>query len=176
MENNKQQNETVISVANQEFNDVVLLNGTVFNPKIEFDDNYEEISNPNVGGKNSLAYKAEQAKMAYEENLKIVIKDLPYDESVTIGQLANHFLPTVFPTSKIDEDLISFNITERLNKLTHDIQEIGSRKVEILGSIFNAVYKVYSGYLTKINEIDGYLKKKNKVITGGNRASLTSKK
>ena len=176
LEKNKEQNETVLSVANQELNEVILLNEIVFNPKIEFDENYEEFSNPNDGGKNSLAYKAEQAKIAYEENLKILIKDLPYDESITIGQLANHFLPTVFPTSKIDEDLISFNITERLNKLTRDIQEIGSRKVEILGSIFNEVYKVYSGYLTKINEIDGYLKKKNKVITGGNRASLTAKK
>jgi hypothetical protein len=176
LEKNKEQNETVLSIANQELDEVVLQNEIVFNPKIEFDENYEELSNPDVGGKNSLAYKSEQAKIAYEEYLKIVIKDLPYDESVTIGQLANHFLPTVFPTSKIDEDLISFNIKDRLDKLTHDIQEIGSRKVEILGSIFNEVYKVYSGYLTKINEIDGYLKKKNKVITGGNRASLTSKK
>lgn len=176
LERNKEKNETLLSFANQELNEIISLNGQLFKSKIEFDDNYEEIVDPNEGGKNSLAHKAEQAKVAYEENLKIIIKDLPYDETVTIGQLANHFLPTVFPTSKIDEDLIAFNITERLNRLTHDIQEIGSRKVEILGSIFNEVYKVYSGYLTKINEIDGYLKKKNKVITGGNRASLTAKK
>lgn len=176
LEKNKEQNENVLSFANQELNEVISLNEQLFISKIVFDDNYEELVNPNEGGKNSLAHKAEQAKIAYEENLKIIIKDLPYDETVTIGQLANHFLPTVFPTSKIDEDLITFNITERLNKLTRDIQEIGSRKVEILGSIFNEVYKVYSGYLSKINEIDGYLKKKNKVITGGNRASLTAKK
>lgn len=176
LKKNNEQNENVISFANQELNDVISLNEQLFKSKIEFDDSYEELINPNEGGKNSLAHKAEQAKIAYEENLKIIIKDLPYDETVTIGQLANHFLPTVFPTSKIDEDLITFNITERLNKLTRDIQEIGSRKVEILGSIFNEVYKVYSGYLTKINEIDAYLKKKNKIITGGNRASLTSKK
>ena len=176
LEKNREQNENVLSFANQELNEVISLNEQLFKSKIEFDDSYEELINPNEGGKNSLAHKAEQAKIAYEENLKIIIKDLPYDETVTIGQLANHFLPTVFPTSKIDEDLITFNITERLNKLTRDIQEIGSRKVEILGSIFNEVYKVYSGYLTKINEIDGYLKKKNKVITGGNRASLTAKK
>lgn len=176
LEKNKEQNENVLSFANQELNEVISLNEQLFKSKIVFDDSYEELINPNEGGKNSLAHKAEQAKIAYEENLKIIIKDLPYDETVTIGQLANHFLPTVFSTSKIDEDLITFNITERLNKLTRDIQEIGSRKVEILGSIFNEVYKVYSGYLTKINEIDGYLKKKNKVITGGNRASLTAKK
>ncbi len=176
LEKNKEQNENVLSFANQELNEVISLNEQLFKSKIEFDDSYEELINPNEGGKNSLAQKAEQAKIAYEENLKIIIKDLPYDETVTIGQLANHFLPTVFPTSKIDENLITFNITERLNKLTRDIQEIGSRKVEILGSIFNEVYKVYSGYLTKINEIDGYLKKKNKVITGGNRASLIAKK
>lgn len=164
LEKNREQNENVLSFANQELNEVISLNEQLFKSKIEFDDSYEELINPNEGGKNSLAHKAEQAKIAYEENLKIIIKDLPYDETVTIGQLANHFLPTVFPTSKIDEDLITFNITERLNKLTRDIQEIGSRKVEILGSIFNEVYKVYSGYLTKINEIDGYLKRKTKLL------------
>ena len=152
------------------------MNEQLFKSEISFEDNYDESVNPNEGGKSSLAYKSEQAKIAYEENLKILIKDLPYDETVSIGQLANYFLPTVFPSSKIDEDLISFNITERLNKLTNDIQEIGSRKVEILGSIFNEVYNVYSSYLTKINEIDRYLKNKNKIITGGNRASLTHKK
>ena len=102
--------------------------------------------------------------------------NLPYDESISIGKLANLILPTVFPTPVVDEDLISSNIADRLSKLTQDIQEIGSRKIEILGSIFNEVYKVYTNYLTKINEIDAYLKKKNKIITGGNRASLTSKK
>lgn len=176
LEKKKEENENLISFANQEINEVISINEQLFKSKIEFDDNYLELKDPSEGGKYSLAHKAEQAKIAYEENLKIIIKDLPYDETVSIGQLANYFLPTVFPTSKIDEDLITFNITERLNKLTRDIQEIGSRKVEILGSIFNEVYNVYSGYLTKINVIDGYLKKKNKVITGGNRASLTAKK
>ncbi|WP_298137024.1 hypothetical protein [Flavobacterium sp.] len=176
LEKKKEENENLLSFTSQEINEVISTNEQLFKSKIEFDDNYLELINPSEGGKNSLAHKAEQAKISYEENLKIIIKDLPYDETVSIGQLANYFLPTVFPTSKIDEDLITFNITERLNKLTRDIQEIGSRKVEILGSIFNEVYNVYSGYLTKINVIDGYLQKKNKVITGGNRASLTAKK
>lgn len=176
LEKKKEENKKLLSFANQEINEVISINEQLFKSKIEFDDNYLELINPSEGGKNSLSHKAEQAKIAYEENLKIIIKDLPYDETVSIGQLANHFLPTIFPTSKIDEDLITFNITEKLNKLTRDIQEIGSRKVEILGSIFNEVYNVYSGYLTKINVIDDYLKKKNKVITGGNRASLTAKK
>ena len=176
LQKNKEQQEGALVIANQELAETKSLNEIIFKSKIEFDKNTNEFINPDDGGKNSLTHKAEQAKIAYEENLKIIIKDLPYDESVTIGQLANHFLPTVFPTSIIDEELIEYNITERLNKLTQDIQEIGSRKVEILGSIFNEVYKVYSGYLTKINEIDTYLKKKNKIITGGNRASLTAKK
>lgn len=90
--------------------------------------------------------------------------------------MAHHFLPTVFPSAVIDEEMIEANISERLHKLTQDIQEIGSRKIEILGSIFNDVYKVYMGYLTKINAIDGYLKKNNKLITGGNRASLSYNK
>lgn len=176
LQKNIEQQETELVIANQELEETKSLNEIIFKSKIEFDDNTEEFINPDEGGKNSLTHRAEQAKIAYEENLKIIIKDLPYDESVTIGQLANHFLPTVFLTSIIDEELVEYNITERLNKLTQDIQEIGSRKVEILGNIFNEVYKVYSGYLTKINEIDTYLRKKNKIITGGNRASLTAKK
>ncbi|MBG44864.1 MAG: hypothetical protein CL530_12955, partial [Aequorivita sp.] len=131
---------------------------------------------PDDGGSNSFQYKANKAQLAYIEYLKIITKDLPYDETASIGQLANFLLPTVFPSTKVDEDLIENDIVERLSKLTHDIQEIGSRKVEILGSIFNEVYKIYSGYLTKINDIDNYLKKGNRGITGGNKASLTFKK
>lgn len=171
-----EQKEKQLTLAKDELEQTEQLNEQLFKSVVKFDDNAEEIANPDDGGSNSFQYKANKAQLAYIEYLKIITKDLPYDETATIGQLANYLLPTVFPTTKVDEDLITNDIVDRLNKLTQDIQEIGSRKVEILGSIFNDVYKVYTGYLTKINEIDSYLKRGNRGITGGNKASLTSKK
>ena len=168
--------EEQLNLAQDEIEQTKELNEQLFHTAIEFDENNEEVVNPDDGGSNSFQYKANKAQLAYIEYLKIITKDLPYDETASIGQLANFLLPTVFPSTKVDEDLIENDIVERLSKLTHDIQEIGSRKVEILGSIFNEVYKIYSGYLTKINDIDNYLKKGNRGITGGNKASLTFKK
>lgn len=173
-----QQKENTISISNQELSETEQTFEQLFNHQPEHDENVEEFSNPENGGFNSLKNKADRSKIDYEVVVKKILEEmnLPYDESISIGKLANLILPTVFPTPVVDEDLISSNIADRLSKLTQDIQEIGSRKIEILGSIFNEVYKVYTNYLTKINEIDAYLKKKNKIITGGNRASLTSKK
>ncbi len=175
LEKNKKEKEDNHTKANQEIDETIRLNEDLFKSEIKFSEDTEELTNPENGGLNSLKSKAEQSKIAYDEYLKIVTENTPYDESISVGKFAHYLLPTVFPTSTIDEDLITNNIVERLNKLMQDIQEIGSRKVEILGSIFNEVYKVYNNYLTKISEIDSYLKKKNKVITGGNRASLLSK-
>lgn len=173
-----QQKENTISISNQELSETEQTFEQLFNHQPEHDENVEEFSNPENGGFNSLKNKADRSKIDYEVVVKKILEEmnLPYDESISIGKLANLILPTVFPTPVVNEDLISSNIADRLSKLTQDIQEIGSRKIEILGSIFNEVYKVYTNYLTKINEIDAYLKKKNKIITGGNRASLTSKK
>lgn len=172
------QKENTISISNQELTETKQTSEQLFKHQPEYDENIEEFSNPENGGFNSLKNKADSTKIDYEFVVKKILEDmnLPYDESLSIGKLANLMLPTVFTTSMVDEDLISSNIADRLNKLTQDIQEIGSRKIEILGSVFNEVYKVYTNYLTKVNEIDAYLKKKNKIITGGNRASLTSKK
>lgn len=172
------QKENTISISNQELTETEQTFEQLFKHQPEYDENIEEFSNPENGSFNSLKNKADSTKIDYEFVVKKILEDmnLPYDESISIGKLANLMLPTVFTTSMVDEDLISSNIADRLNKLTQDIQEIGSRKIEILGSVFNEVYKVYTNYLTKINEIDAYLKKKNKIITGGNRASLTSKK
>lgn len=170
------QKEEQLTLAQEQIDETKQSNEQLFKSKINFDENIEEALDPDNGGNNSFQVKANKAQLAYIEYLKIITKDLPYDETASIGQLANYLLPTVFPTTKVNEDLIENDIVERLNKLTQDIQEIGSRKVEILGSIFNDVYKVYTGYLTKINEIDSYLKKGNRGITGGNKASLTSKK
>lgn len=161
--------------AKEELDETVRLNEDLFRSEIIFLEDMEELTDPESDGLNSIQAKAERSKTAYHEYLKIITENTPYDESISIGKLANYLLPTVFPSHAIDENLISFNIAERLNKLTQDIQEIGSRKVEILGSIFNEVYKIYNNYLTKISEIDGYFKKKNKMITGGNRASLSAK-
>lgn len=173
-----QQKENTISISNQELTETKQISEQLFKHQPEYDENVEEFANPENGGFNSLKNKADRSKIDYEVVVKKILEDmnLPYDESIAVGKLANLVLPTVFPTPVVNEDLISSNIADRLSKLTQDIQEIGSRKIEILGSIFNEVYKVYTNYLTKINEIDAYLKKKNKIITGGNRASLTSKK
>lgn len=176
LERGIQQKEEQLTLAEDQIEETKELNEQFFKSAIKFDVNIDEVVNPDDGGSNSFQNKANSAQQAYIEYLKIITEDLPYDETASIGQLANYLLPTVFPTTKVDEDLIENDIVERLNKLTQDIQEIGSRKVEILGSIFNDVYKVYTGYLTKINEIDSYLKKGNRGITGGNKASLTSKK
>lgn len=172
------QKENTISISNQELTETEQTFKQLFKHELEYDENAEEFSNPENGGFNSLKNKADRSKIDYEVVVKKILEEmnLPYDESISIGKLANLILPTVFPTPVVDEDLISSNIADRLSKLTQDIQEISSRKIEILGSIFNEVYKVYTNYLTKINEINDYLKKKNKIITGGNRASLTSKK
>lgn len=175
LQDDKNRNEKQQASATDELALTEQLKQEIFRSTIDFDKAIEEFKNPDEG-LNSFKNKAEQSKMAYEEYLKLITKDLPYDESVSIGELAHYLLPTIFPTEIINEELISSDITERLNKLTQNIQEIGSRKIEILGSIFNEVYRVYTVYLTKINEIDAYLKKKNKTITGGNRASLTAKK
>jgi len=172
----KKEKEDHISLSEQELGETNRMNEDLFKSTIKFNDKAKEFINPDDGGDNSLKYKADSIKSDYRAYLRLITKDSPYNDSVSIGQLANYLLPTVFSTSKVDEDLINNNISDRLNKLTKDIQEIGSRKVEILGDIFNQVYKVYIGYLTKINEINSYLKKKNKGITGGNRASLSYKK
>ena len=168
--------DKLISVAQEEIEQTELLNEQLFNSSIDLIGNKEELTNPDDGGYQSVQSMANRSQQAYIEYLKLITKDLPYDETATIGQLANYLLPTVFPSSKVDEDLISNDIVERLSKLTQDIQEIGSRKVDIIGSVFNDVYNVYRKYLTKINDINEYLKKDNKEITGGNKASLTFKK
>lgn len=168
--------DKLISLAQAEIEQTELLNEQLFKNSIEFNVKAEETANPDDGGYNSTQNKANRAQQAYIEYLKLITKDLPYDETATIGQLANYLLPTVFPSSKVDEDLISNDIVDRLSKLTQDIQEIGSRKVDIIGSVFNDVYNVYRNHLTKINDINEYLKKDNKEITGGNKASLTFKK
>ncbi|MDR6299408.1 hypothetical protein [Mesonia maritima] len=176
LERDTQQKEEQLTLAQDQIEETKELNEQLFRSAIKFDENIDEVANPDDGGNSSMQTKANSAQQAYIQYLKIITEDLPYDETASIGQLANYLLPTVFPTTKVDENLIENDIVERLSKLTQDIQEIGSRKVEILGSIFNDVYKVYTGYLTKINEIDNYLKKGNRGITGGNKASLTSKK
>lgn len=168
--------DKLISLAQAEIEQTELLNEQLFKNSIEFNGKAKGAANPDDGGYNSTQNKANIAQQAYIEYLKLITKDLPYDETATIGQLANYLLPTVFPSSKVDEDLISNDIVDRLSKLTQDIQEIGSRKVDIIGSVFNDVYNVYRKHLTKINDINEYLKKDNKEITGGNKASLTFKK
>lgn len=178
LEKKTEEKSNLITSAKFELKSTEELNNDTFQSKVKLDNAIEEHSNPDDGGNNSLKNKAETAKISYNEKLKSIIEKMSYqiDESISMGKLAHLMLPTVFTSSAVDEDLIASNIAERLHKLALDIQEIGSRKIEILSSIFNEVYKTYSAHLTKVNDIDDYLKKKNKVITGGNRASLTAGK
>ncbi|MCE7994781.1 MAG: hypothetical protein HEP71_22590 [Roseivirga sp.] len=92
-----------------------------------------------------------------------------------VGALAHKLLPTIFFSSKIDEDKIPERIAHRLEKLTRDVQEIGSRKVEILKRVLTEVYNKYNEYLEITLKIDHYLRNENRTITGGNRASLRYK-
>jgi len=172
LEAQKKEQDDNFSKAKEALDNLAELSESIFKSGIQFADIDESVENVNI---TTLKSKAEQLKTNYDAYLKIVTENTPYDAAIEIGKLAHYLLPTVFPTAEIDEDLISNNIVERLSKLTQNIQEIGSRKVEILGSIFNEVYRIYSNYLTKVSKIDAYLKNKNKAITGGNRASLTSK-
>ncbi|REH00981.1 hypothetical protein [Flavobacterium aquicola] len=173
------QKNNFIDVAKRELENTEELNSEIFQSRIDFEPDTHELLNPDEGGNNSLKNKAETAKISYYEKLKSIIEKMDgyqIDESISMGKLASVMLPTVFQSSAVDEELIDSNIAERLNKLALNIQEIGSRKIEILSSIFNEVYKTYSAHLTKVHDIDDYLKKKNKVITGGNRAALTANK
>jgi DNA repair protein SbcC/Rad50 len=104
------------------------------------------------------------------------LEDQSLLEGYSIGILANRLLPTIFETSLFDETMVDTKIAERLTKLTRDIQEIGSRKIEILKRVFDQVYRTYSQYIEKVNGIDNYLRKTRHKITGGNKASLTFKK
>lgn len=94
----------------------------------------------------------------------------------TVGVLANKLLPTVFPTSEVDEMLIGQQIAQRLQELTNDMKKIGSRKLEILNRIFSEVHKVYNSYLDKVHLVHNYLRNKEHTITGGNHASLLAGK
>jgi exonuclease SbcC len=178
LEKKTEEKSNFIASSTKELNSTQELNSEIFQLKLKLVRSAAEYSNPDDGGNNSLKNNAERAKIAYDEQLKLIIEKMSYqiDESISMGKLAHLMLPTVFESSAIDEDLIDSNIADRLTKLALDIQEIGSRKIEILSSIFNEVYKTYMAHLTKVNDIDDYLKKKNKVITGGNRAALTASK
>jgi exonuclease SbcC len=132
--------------------------------------------NPDEGA-NSLKTQYESAKVTYEAKYNLVTQEIEGGEqligSFHTGQLAHKLLPTVFITSVLeDEEQLNNQLAERLNKLYQTIREIGSRKIEILKRVFTEVNKTYREYLEKVNKIDQYFKNPNKVITGGNKASL----
>lgn len=136
----------------------------------------EKIFNPDEGSK-SLKTQYDTARIAFEVKYNQITKELEEGEqlkdSFHTGQLAHKLLPTVFVTPVLEnEDQLNEKLTERLNKLYQTIREIGSRKIEILKRVFTEVNKTYRGYLEKVNSIDSYFKKPNKIITGGNKASL----
>lgn len=118
---------------------------------------------------------SDEAGSEFRANYKLAsegIEDKTILADFSIGVLANKLLPTVFPTQQIQEELIGEQIERRLLDLTNDLQQIGSRKIEILHNVFNEVQKTYNGYLTKVQKIGNYLRSKNRQITGGNHATL----
>lgn len=135
-------------------------------------------TNPDEG-ENSLKQEYEKAKSAFERRYDVVKESTDNPQQLagySVGLLAHKLLPTVFLSPKFDESLIEQQIATRLTKLTIDLQVIGSRKLEILKRVFSEVYHTYQGYLTKVEGINRYFRKKNLGITGGNRASLIYQK
>ncbi|MBF9253239.1 hypothetical protein I2I11_08045 [Pontibacter sp. 172403-2] len=149
-----------------------------FKAELDFTSHQAVSQNPDEG-EPSLEDLYKQSKETFHANYDLVKKSLEDANQLnnySVGELAYKLLPTIFENSKVDKSIIEEKIAERLNKLTRDIQEIGSRKVEILKRVFTEVHKTYSQYLEKIQGIDTYLKRKNHLITGGNRASLRHRK
>lgn len=136
------------------------------------------LGNPEEGS-NSLKERCEQAHTKFTTLYDTAGEGLD-DQTVladySVGVLAHKLLPTVFPTSEVDELLIGQQIAQRLQELTNDMKKIGSRKLEILNRIFSDVHKVYNGYLDKVHLIHNYLRNKEHTITGGNHASLLANK
>ena len=106
------------------------------------------------------------------KNIRESIEDQSQLMDYSVGMLAHKLLPTVFPSSKIDFKKVDDKIAERLSVLMKSLQEIGSRKIEILKRVLTEVYNTYNHYLEKRQSIDDYLKKQNHTITGSNKASL----
>ncbi|MGN6639195.1 MAG: hypothetical protein ACTHJ8_09810 [Mucilaginibacter sp.] len=131
-------------------------------------------SNPEEGS-NSLKTRCESAFTKFI-TLYDAAGETVEDQTIlmgrSVGVLANQLLPTVFPTSEVDEQLIGQQIAQRLHELTDDMKKIGSRKLEILNHVFSEVHRIYNGYLSKVHNIHNYLKSKEHTITGGNHASL----
>lgn len=130
-------------------------------------------------GEQSLKSEYEQSKRAFEHQYDVAKTQAVNPEQLegySVGMLAHKLLPTVFLSASFDESLIQEQIAARLSKLTSDLQVIGGRKLEILKRVFSEVYSTYQSYLTKVEGINRYFRKKNLGITGGNRASLIYQK
>lgn len=137
-------------------------------------DRNQRVENP----ENSLSEEYIRSEEAFRKTFDLAAENTEEGSDsleYNVGALANKLLPTVFFSSKIDEDEIPERIAHRLEKLTRDVQEIGSRKVEILKRVLTEVYNKYNEYLETILKIDHYLRNENRTITGGNRASLKYK-
>ncbi len=150
----------------------------VFRKDFNFSGSQFVNQDPDIGY-DSLKSKYQRAELAFQTSYDQIKKSTEEPDQLcdySVGMLAHKLLPTVFESPKIDSSLIQERIAERLTKLTRDIQEIGSRKVEILKRVFSEVYKTYNQYLAKINGIDIYLRNKNHAITGGNKASIKHRK
>lgn len=175
LQNSIQSFSSLISTAKEVITNVNTNYFTKLGKKCEPTINENNLFNPDEG-ESSLKDKLNKAESAFEtifDTQKEKLPNMSFGDKRDIGELSHNLLPTIFQTKKVNFELIEENIEERLNKLTKDIQEIGSRKIEILKKVFKDVGKVYNDYLIQINQIDTDLKKRN--ITGGNKARLEHK-
>ncbi len=151
---------------------------TTFQTEFDFTE-HKQINHDPDDGQNSLKEQLIELKTNFEatyRNIRETIEDQSQLMDYSVGMLAHKLLPTVFSNSKVDFNKVDDKIAERLSKLLKSVQEIGSRKVEILKRVLTTVYNTYNQYLERIQDIDKYLKKQNHIITGSNKASLKYKK
>ena len=151
---------------------------TIFQKDFDFSEPKHVGHNPD-DGQNSLKEQYQKLETKFQERYDTIKETLESQSQLidySVGMLAHNLLPTVFPNSKIDLSKVDDKLAERLGVLLKSVQEIGSRKVEILKRVLTEVYNTYNQYLERILLIDNYLKKQNHAITGSNKASLKSKR
>lgn len=145
----------------------------------DFDsDEVDVLVNPDEGGENGLKAKYNRDINKFEGKYNVIAEEIEGGmqliDSFHVGQLAHKLLPTVFTTpAALEEQQVDFLLSEKLKSLYQAIREIGTHKLEILKRVFSEVQKAFRDHVLKVGLIDAYFRKPNKVITGGNKASLT---
>jgi exonuclease SbcC len=128
-------------------------------------------------GDRGLKSKYDHDRVKFEQKYNLIVDEaqdaVQLKDSFHVGQLAHRLLPTVFTTPQaLEEQEVELLLSEKLTSLYEAIRQIGTHKIEILKRVFSEVHKAFREHVAKVAQIDAYFKKPNKVITGGNKASL----